>query len=88
MDNLALACRSCNLYKSIKREATDSVSNVTTPLFNPRKQSWSNHFSTDDETLKLIGITAVGRVTIDSLRMNSPEQLFSRKLWLELGIFP
>ena len=43
-DNLALACVSCSLRKWAKQTATDPDSGEEVPLFNPRTQSWADHF--------------------------------------------
>ena len=37
-DNFALACRSCNLFKSMHLVATDPLSKESVPLFDPRRQ--------------------------------------------------
>jgi 5-methylcytosine-specific restriction endonuclease McrA len=44
LDNLAYACIGCNIYKSDKTEFIDVVSQIFSPLFNPRKMNWSDHF--------------------------------------------
>jgi 5-methylcytosine-specific restriction endonuclease McrA len=36
LDNLALCCRSWNLYKHVQTVATDPVTGETVSLFNPR----------------------------------------------------
>jgi HNH endonuclease len=83
LNNLALACRACNLWKS------DAVTTQDIPLFNPRTQNWHEHFELQTESLlKLIGKTAVGQVTIQQLKMNTPLQLVARAQWIVLGIFP
>lgn len=43
--NLWLACRLCNGYKSDQIEAIDPQTGKTVRLFNPRTQSWSDHFT-------------------------------------------
>ncbi len=42
--NLALSCRSCNLYKSVLVSAFDEISEQKVRFFNPRKDVWSEHF--------------------------------------------
>ena len=39
-------------------------------MYNPRRQEWGEHFRWDDTVL--VGITAIGRATIHTLRMNRP----------------
>ena len=43
-DNLALACRSCNLFKSDAVTGFDGVSQEAVPLFHPRTDRWEEHF--------------------------------------------
>lgn len=87
--NWALACRSCNLNKSDHIEAVDPETQQKTPLFNPRKDKWADHFEVaQTPPLYLQGQTPVGRATIAQLRMNSPLQLAARTQWRELKIFP
>ena len=42
--NLALACVSCSLRKAAKRHALDPQTGAEAPLFNPRVDSWEEHF--------------------------------------------
>lgn len=44
-DNLALACRSCNLYKADNVSAVDEATQQAVSLFNPRRAAWHEHFS-------------------------------------------
>ncbi len=59
LDNLAWACPSCNLNKS-SRTFLPGVrgDQPTVPLFNPRKDVWSDHFAWDEFTI--VGMTEVG----------------------------
>jgi hypothetical protein len=85
-DNLALACRSCNLYKSAYVRAVDVLTQQEVGLFNPRRDVWREHFSLDDETGEIEGSTGVGRATVLRLRINSTAQVAARKQWLRLGL--
>ena len=67
-DNLALACPSCNLKKSDRVEIQAVNSESLIPLFNPRQQSWRDHFSWND--FKMIAKSDVGQVTIFTLDLN------------------
>jgi hypothetical protein len=86
--NLALACRSCNLRKGTRIDGLDPKSQTEVRFFDPRTDRWSEHFQADAESGKLMGMTAIGRVTIVCLEMNSPTQLAARQLWIRLGLFP
>jgi HNH endonuclease len=83
-DNLALACRSCNQYKSDHVRAVDELTGQEVSLFNPRLDEWHEHFSFVEETFEIKGLTAVGRATVSRLRINSVRQVEARKLWLRL----
>jgi len=84
-DNLALSCRSCNLYKSDAVAVFDVETQSTVRLFHPRLNNWSEHFTINGEAGKIDGLTGVGRATIERLRMNSASQIAARKQWLKLG---
>lgn len=45
LDNLALACPSCNLHKTERTCCYDSITNTEVPLFNPRLHNWTDHFA-------------------------------------------
>ncbi|OLE53081.1 MAG: HNH endonuclease [Acidobacteria bacterium 13_1_20CM_3_53_8] len=85
-NNLALSCRSCNLYKSDYVSAVDELTQQETELFNPRRNKWHEHFSIIEETGEIKGLSASGRVTISCLRINSKAQVEARKQWLLLGL--
>jgi hypothetical protein len=85
--NLALACRSCNIYKSNWLTAIDPITHTEIPLFNPRRNVWHDHFQLDYETGSIRGLSATGRASVERLRMNKPVQLAARMSWIELGLF-
>lgn len=84
-DNLALSCRSCNLYKSDAVLVLDVTTQTNVRLFDPRREAWDEHFSANEESGEIEPLTAIGRGTIEQLRINSPAQLAARKQWLKLG---
>ncbi len=86
--NLALACRSCNLHKSDHTQFIDHETGETVRLFNPRLESWEDLFRIERESGSIIGITPMGRATVECLRMNSESQLSTRMQWMWLGLFP
>jgi hypothetical protein len=88
LENLALACRACNLYKGIQIEAIDSETGVLTPLFHPRRQNWTDHFVFEEQTQQIIGISAHGRVTVEALKMNDELAVAARRYWITLELFP
>lgn len=85
-DNLALSCRSCNLYKSSSVSAFDKITQTEIRLFNPRADVWNEHFLISEESAEIKDLTAIGRVTVARLRINSNAQTDARKQWLKLGL--
>jgi hypothetical protein len=77
-ENLAAACIDCNLHKGPNLTGIDAQTGRVTTLFNPRCQSWDDHF--EWRGLYIIGKTATGRATVSVLKMNSAEQLTLRSL--------
>jgi hypothetical protein len=71
LENLALACGGCNSHKYNKVEALDPFSKKQTPLYHPRQQTWQDHFGWSADYLKIIGITASGRATVDTPEIES-----------------
>ena len=71
-ENVCLACRTCNEFKSDTVTAIDPVTNDETSLFNPRSQVWSEHFQWTMNGSEVQGKTAIGRVTVLTLQMNRP----------------
>lgn len=84
--NLALACRSCNLFKANRIDFQDTVTGETIPLFNPRIQDWNDHFEMDFESGEIIAKTKTGRVTVLGLRMNRETSINARLMWIRLGL--
>lgn len=86
--NLWLACSTCNRHKSKATHAVDQVTGQRVPLFNPRHQVWLEHFQWSDEGLIILGMTPVGRVTVDILNMNNEVVVQARRLWIAAGWHP
>lgn len=81
LSNLALACPHCNRYKGPNIAGRDPASHQLVPLFHPRKDAWSAHFQF--EGARIVGKTAVGRMTVELLVMNAEELLALRAELLE-----
>ncbi len=87
-DNLALACRACNVRKGARIEHIDPETGTAVRLYRPREHQWNEHFRVDVGTALVEGRTATGRATVALLRMNSAGQIEARRLWMRLGVFP
>ena len=86
--NLCLCCTYCNDYKSNKISALDPLTNKEVHLFNPRTQSWPEHFEWSTEGDFVKGKTPTGRATVLALQLNRAELVASRQLWVKFGIHP
>ena len=75
--NLALSCALCNGYKGSDIASVDPLSGVIVPLFHPRLEHWSQHFSLNGPTI--VGITATGRATVRLLQLNHPHRIRERE---------
>lgn len=80
LDNIANACNLCNGHKYNKIEGFDSVTGQTIQLFNPRTDNWKDHFTWNEDYTGILGITPIGRVTVETLKMNRLKLLNLRKL--------
>jgi 5-methylcytosine-specific restriction endonuclease McrA len=87
-ENLWLACRDCNSFKSSKVYVFDDETNRQVKLFNPRTQNWRKHFRFSENKITIIGKTACGRATIVALRMNNEQAVSARSRWVEAGWYP
>ena len=88
LDNLALACQGCNNYKHIKTEGYDPVSGEFVQLFNPRKQNWHDHFGWSSDFTLIIGLTSIGRATIEALHLNREGLINMREVLYIMGEHP
>jgi hypothetical protein len=87
-DNLCLACELCNQHKWAKVEATDPQTQLMVPLFNPRQQDWSEHFSWNADGTEILGLTACGRATVVGLKLNNRLAVTVRRNWVRAGWHP
>jgi hypothetical protein len=88
LDNLALSCQGCNNHKYNKTEGRDPVSGDTVPLYHPRKQRWSKHFAWNDDFTLIIGLTPIGRSTVEALQLNREGVVNLRRVLYAMGEHP
>jgi 5-methylcytosine-specific restriction endonuclease McrA len=86
VDNLALACVSCSLRKAARQTAIDPETREDTPLFHPRKHRWKDHFQWLG--FRVIGITPIGRATVNTLQINRSLIISIREEEAKLGRHP
>lgn len=85
--NLCLACPACNRFKSNRTHGTTD-SDVKANLFHPQRENWHDHFDWSVDGTVIVGLTKVGEVTIGTLRMNRPQVVEVRQLWVDAGRHP
>lgn len=84
IDNLAIACKICNTYKGSDIASIDSETDEITPLYNPRRDRWHEHFQL--KNAELVPLTDRARTTIRLLQLNRSSYLEERILWLASGL--
>ena len=88
LDNLAWACPRYNAHKYTKTNARDPHTGRRVPLFNPRRQRWSRHFTWSEDFIRIVGRTMTGRATVEALHLNRPELLNLRRVLHTAGEHP
>lgn len=88
IDNLALACYGCNLHKYNKIFGIDDETTLLAPLYNPRIEEWKKHFKWNDDFTIIIGLTNIGRATVNTLKLNRFRLLNQRLVFRNIGLHP
>lgn len=83
--NLAWACVLCNLNKGDSVSARFYEEDLLLPLYNPRTDDWSAHFRVDKDGM-IVPLTMIAKGTIRTLKLNLPERVEERELFLRMGI--
>jgi hypothetical protein len=87
IENLALACSTCNEYKGSDLGSLDwDLDGEFVFFFNPRRQIWSEHFR-HEENGAIQPLTAEGRVTARLFKFNDEERIEERCLLIEAGLY-
>lgn len=68
--NCSLACHWCNFHKG--PNIATHVDGQLVPLFHPRQQKWDEHFAIERD--QIIGVTPIGRGTVELLNMNDEDR--------------
>jgi len=87
-ENLWLACPLCNGYKGVQTHAVDPESSTHASLFNPRQQTWGEHFRWSEDGTHIIGTTPTGRATVQALKLNNEYLVPARARWVAAGWHP
>jgi ABC-type taurine transport system ATPase subunit len=88
LENLCFACPSCNRYKACRQMALDPIAQQTVPLFHPCLQPWTDHFAWSEYATEIIGLSPIDRATICVLKMNRPQLIRVRSMWVKMGEHP
>jgi hypothetical protein len=86
-ENLCLACPSCNRFKSNRLQGVTDAG-VECRLFHPQKDLWLEHFDWSVNGTHILGLTDIGKATLQLLRMNRSSLIEVRSLWVLLGKHP
>lgn len=86
--NLWLACPLCNSHKGDRITVLDVNTGEIVRLFNPRQQTWVEHFAWTSEGDRIVGRTPIGRATVIALQLNRPSLVRARKAWVSVGWHP
>jgi hypothetical protein len=85
IENLALACFDCNRRKGPNISSVDPDTGEIVQLFNPRRQTWSDHFTFDGARIN--GRTPTGKATVELLHFNNPVRIQIREELRKAGQF-
>ncbi len=88
IDNLCLACYRCNEFKGAQQESLDPLTETSVMLFRPHLQVWIEHFTWSQNGLRVMGITACGRATVEALHLNAQRLIQARRIWMLVGLHP
>lgn len=87
LDNLALACVSCSLHKGARQQVPDPQTGKLVRLFNPRQDRWEEHFRWT-QVVVLVGLTEIGRATVEALELNRSLVLAIRRAEIDFDRHP
>jgi HNH endonuclease len=85
-DNLAYACLVCNRNKGSDIGSISATTGAFTRFFNPRLDTWCDHFSLDGVVIK--PLSAIGQVTERIFQFNAIERLNEREALRAQGRYP
>ncbi len=87
-ENLAQSCQGCNGHKAARTFGLDPITGQRVSLFHPRQQRWEDHFAWSEDYLRLTGLTAIGRATVEALQLNRESLVNMRRVLYAVGEHP
>ncbi len=88
LENLAFACLGCNGRKATAISEPDPSTGEDVRLYNPRLDRWEVHFAWAPDFSRLIGLTPIGRATIERLQLNREGVVNLRRALYKLDKHP
>lgn len=88
LENLCLACPTCNRHKAVRQTAEDPVTGKIVSLFHQHQDKWDEHFTWNEDNTLIEGTTSIGRATIVALKMNREQIVRVRRMWTKMGEHP
>jgi hypothetical protein len=61
---------------------------VESRLFHPQRDNWLDHFDWSISGVVIVDLSDVGTATINLLKMNRPQLVEVRSLWVTVGKHP
>jgi hypothetical protein len=86
-EHICVACHACHKCKGAEGETQDPLTGRAR-LFHPRLQVWREHFCWSEEDETIVGLTPVGRATVEALHMHHPAIVEARHRWARVGWHP
>lgn len=86
--NLALACQGCNNHKYTKTEALDPITLTHVRLYYPRQHQWTDHLVWNADYTLILGLTPIGRATVEALQLNRSGLVNLRRVLFTMGEHP
>ena len=80
-----MSCGRCNAFEGPNLAGIDPDTGEVTRLFDPRQQAWDEHFELREALI--LGTTAVGRTTVEVLKMNEGRRVLLRAELIRRGEF-
>ncbi len=78
----------CNSFKGARINAIDPLTQQLAPLFNPRQQTWEEHFSWSADYCEIVGQTPTGRASVQALKLNRKGIVNLRLILAQVGEHP
>ncbi len=86
LENLAYTYVICNRHKGSNIATSEYLSETLVPLFNPRKDLWTDHFKIHDGSIA--GKTEVGKGKVKVLELNDIDRISERRIQIQSGSYP